>query len=245
MRSRAEFEEAMRWVHWGLNDCQISRMTGIPSHTICDWRNGKRKMYRGGPRRGSDNCPVHGGLIADPATYAYLLGLYLGDGHIVQLGRTYTLRIVLDQKYPIIIQECAAALRCIRGGKVGWQEKVGCTEVAAYWNHWPCVFPQHGPGAKHLRDVSLRSWQKEIASRHPDKLLRGLIHSDGSRDLNWVKGKSYPRYQFANFSTDIQDVFKWACEIYGIHWTQPYWKTVAVSRRLDVAKLDRIIGPKC
>ena len=245
MRSRVEYEEAMRWVTWGLNDCQISRMTGIPRHTVLDWRHGKRKMYEEGNCGTAEGCPVHGGCITDLAAYGYLLGLYLGDGHIAHVGRTYHLRIVLDLKYPIIIQECAAAIACIRGGKVGWQYRIGCMEVSAYWNHWPCVFPQHGPGPKHLRDVSLMSWQEKIVAQHPDKVLRGLIHSDGSRDLNWVKGKSYPRYQLSNYSDDIQQVFKSACEMYGIHWTQPYWKTVAVSRRPDVARLDRIIGPKC
>ena len=189
-------------------------------------------------------CPVHGGGVHDAATYAYLLGLYLGDGHIVRTPRTYNLRIVLDLKYPLIIQECAAAIRSVRGGIVGWQSKVGCMEISGYWNHWPCVFPQHGPGSKHDRDVSLKRWQKDLAALHPQKLLRGLIHSDGSRDLNVVKGKSYPRYQFSNYSKDIQEIFCWACELVGVHWTQPYWKTVAVSRRSDVLKLDGFIGPK-
>ena len=79
---------------------------------------------------------------------------------------------------------------------------------------------------------------------HSGPLLRGLIHSDGSRDLNWVNGKSYPRYQFTNYSVDIQQIFTQACERYGVHWTRTYWKTISVARRADVAKLDEIIGPK-
>ena len=240
MRSLAEYEEAMRWVRWGLNDCQISRMTGIPRHTILDWRHGKRKRHG----MSVSGCPIHGEGVHDAATYAYLLGLYLGDGHIVRTPRTYNLRIVLDLKYPLIIQECAAAIRAVRGGIVGWQSKIGCMEVSGYWNHWPCVIPQHGPGTKHSRDVSLKRWQEDLVVHHPERLLRGLIHSDGSRDLNFVKGKSYPRYQFSNYSKDIQEVFCWACELVGVHWTQPFWKTIAISRREDVAKLDRFIGPK-
>ena len=46
---------------------------------------------------------------------------------------------------------------------------VGCVEVMSYWKHWPCLFPQHGPGAKFKRDVSLQSWQQDIAvSRRAD-----------------------------------------------------------------------------
>ncbi|HWC13259.1 MAG TPA: hypothetical protein VG929_01530 [Actinomycetota bacterium] len=233
----------MRWVRWGLNDCQISRMTGIPRRTVRDWRVGKSQRR---PKKSihAEGCPTHGGRLTDRGTYAYLLGLYLGDGYIVRMGRTFRLRIFLDDKYPLIIQECAAALRCIRDGPIGWQQKIGCTEISAYWNHWPCLFPQHGPGMKHDRDVSLVTWQKRVVERHPERLLRGLIHSDGSRDLNWVKGKSYPRYQFANYSKDIQEVFTWACKLVGVHWTQPFWKTLTVSRRPDVEKVDRFIGPK-
>jgi hypothetical protein len=46
-----------------------------------------------------------------PATYSYLLGLYLGDGHIAQFPRTLRLQIYLDSAYPGIIGECVRALR--------------------------------------------------------------------------------------------------------------------------------------
>lgn len=180
MRSRAEYEEAIRWVTWGLNDCQISRM------------------------------------------------------------------ITLDIRYPNIIDECAAAIDIVRAGKhpAGFVHCPGCVDVNAYWQHWPCVFPQHGPGPKHMRAIELVPWQQEIADTHPDRLLRGLIHSDGSRDLNWVNGKSYPRYQFSNVSADIQEIFCRAVELFGVHWTRPYWNTISIARRPDVEKLDAIIGPK-
>lgn len=43
--------------------------------------------------------------------YAYLLGLYLGDGCISKAKRgVYCLRITLDAKYPQIISECQGAL---------------------------------------------------------------------------------------------------------------------------------------
>jgi hypothetical protein len=71
-----------------------------------------------------------------------------------------------------------------------------------------------------------------------------LIHSDGSRDLNWVNGKSYPRYQFSNNSSDIREIFTNTCDVLRIRWTQPYWKTISISRRRDVTRLDTFIGPK-
>ena len=30
------------------------------------------------------------------------------------------------------------------------------------WQHWPCLFPQHGPGRKHERPIVLEHWQRVI-----------------------------------------------------------------------------------
>ena len=120
--------------------------------------------------------------------------------------------------------------------------------VVLGWNHWPCVFPQHGPGAKHARSVVLHSWQQDIADRYPDLLLRGLIHSDGWRGDNrvTVRGKTYvyPRYQFVNYSEDIQKIFCRACDVYGVSWRQMKWNTISIARKDDVAKLDLVVGLK-
>jgi hypothetical protein len=71
-----------------------------------------------------------------------------------------------------------------------------------------------------------------------------LIQSDGCRDKNVVKGKSYPRYAFTNNSEDIKEIFCSALDLLGIHWTKPNMKSIAVSRRRDVAILDSFVGPK-
>ena len=77
--------------------------------------------------------------------------------------------------------------------KVGIIQNPGCVEVGSYSRHWICMFPQHGPGRKHLRSIVLRPWQEEIAlTRHPEMLLRGLIHSDGYRGMNRIKGRYAP-----------------------------------------------------
>lgn len=120
----------------------------------------------------------------------------------------------------------------------------GCVEVYSYWKHWPCLFPQHGRGPKHLRTIRLEDWQRDITRRHPGRLLRGLIHSDGVRVNNEVMGKAYPRYQFTNASADIRSIFCMACDDLGVRWRQSNWRTISVSRRRDVALLDEFIGPK-
>jgi hypothetical protein len=47
---------------------------------------------------------------ADAYSYAYLLGMYFGDGHLANTGRSFQLRVTLDGAYPGIIDECAAAM---------------------------------------------------------------------------------------------------------------------------------------
>ena len=248
MRSDEEFTAVQGLVASGFNDCQVSRLTGIPRGTVRYMRiRGRNGCSTGIRSRGG--CPVCGDGYLDDAAYAYLLGLYLGDGCLSEHPRkVFRLRITLDETYGGIIKECEVAVKTVRssGGDavVGKLQAEGCLVVYNYWKHWPCLFPQHGPGRKHDRTIRLMSWQEKVVDAQPQLLLRGLIHSDGSRDLNWVNGKSYPRYQFTNHSADIRNIFTDACDRLGVHWTHPYWKTIAISRRADVEKLDRIIGPK-
>jgi len=151
MRPRAEYNAALYLVQMGLNDCQIGRILGINRRTICDWRRGNvRRSDRSFP----SSCPRCDGRQLDGASYAYLLGLYLGDGMLSLHPReVFRLRIVLDLKYPGIIGSCTRAIAVVRGDpnkKVSLVPKIGCLEVSAYWKHWPCLFPQHGRGRKHL-----------------------------------------------------------------------------------------------
>src|SRR5438876_8124005 len=128
-----------------------------------------------------------------------------------------------------------SAVRTRGNMSLGYVWKTGCVEITAHWKHWPCLFPQHGSGQKHTRPIKLQSWQDEIVARLPGPLLRGLIHSDGYRGLNWVNGKGYPRYQFTNHSDDIRRIFCRACDQVGVRWCQMIWKTISVARDLDVS----------
>jgi len=238
----------------GLNHCEISRVTGIPRPTVRDWL----KVDTTALIERRSTLPIGGALCrgecrwnerVDPATYAYLLGLYLGDGYICLAPRkanVFYLRVFLDDKYPVIIQSCAASMAAMLPNQVFFIGGAGCTAVASISKHWPCLFPQHGPGMKHTRSVLLEPWQENLAlTLHPRELMRGLIHSDGSRDLNPVKGKDYPRYQFSNRSSDIRDIFANACRAIGVGYTRDQRWTISVARRPDVALLDTFIGPKC
>jgi hypothetical protein len=111
------------------------------------------------------------------------------------------------------------------------------------------VFPQHGPGPKHTRSITLEPWQRWVSiERHPELLLRGLIHSDGCRIRNWAtaRGKryEYTRYMFSNRSSDIRRIFTDACDRAGVDWRQSNAWTISVSRQKSVQMMDRFIGPK-
>src|SRR5918999_6290845 len=125
-----------------------------------------------------------------PAEYCYLLGLYLGDGCISAGPRdVYRLRIHLDLAYPGIVDECETAIqavaprnrvhRLLRTSNYTKGPEPSLVEVSAYSRAWPCLFPQHGPGRKHEREIKLVAWQRALVQRHARSLLRGLIHSDG------------------------------------------------------------------
>ena len=212
-------------------------------------------MPRGGSSGEERTCPKCGHVEHDfaavPVTaYAYLLGLYLGDGTISKARRgVFKLRITLDTRYPGIIAECASAMSAVcPSSKVNQASKVGCIEVFSHSRMWPCLFPQHGPGPKHGRLIALTSWQEKLAAAAPEQMLRGLIHSDGCRVTNRVRAKgkeyAYPRYFFCNHSADIRGIFCRYCEFKGIDCRPDGWKNISIARRVSVELLDSFVGPK-
>jgi hypothetical protein len=180
----------------------------------------------------------------------YLLGLYLGDGVVSRHPRgVWRLRIVQDSRYQALIDACVAAMAEVSAKRPALTNRVGCREIGAYWKHWPCVFPQIGPGEKHLRSIELEGWQQDLVDRHPRELIKGLIHSDGCRVTNRVTGANgkryaYTRYFLSNRSTDIKGIFVRACRSIGVETRPDGPWNISVARRHSVAILDEFIGPK-
>ena len=258
MRSEEEYRQAVQLIDIGINDCEIGRRLGIPRATIRDWRVGVASGSGGrtkfSSRKQIVTCFRCTDGWVDEEAYAYLLGAYLGDGWIWNAHKgVYQLRISCDLRYPDIINEIASHVVIVRGvEKVGFALQEGCVNVYAYWKHWPCMFPQHGPGRKHERRIQLAPWQSQIVAAHPKALIRGLIHSDGNRHVNpitrrlpsGVKHYRYPRYMFKNASSDILTIFTDALDLLEVHWTKSYPRVVSIARAPDVAFLDTFIGPK-
>ena len=185
--------------------------------------------------------------------YVYLLGLYLGDGTLHCMRRdVWLLRVTCDLKYPGIIAGCRAAIEEVSALRPGQVPKVGCVDVYSTWKHWPCVFPQHGPGMKHSRPIVLSDWQARLVETHPRAFVAGLVHSDGCRAMNKIKHLrndevvryEYPRYFFSNRSAEIRQLFIWACGLIGVESRQNNAYNISVAKRASVEILDSFIGPK-
>jgi hypothetical protein len=199
VRTQEEVATVLELVRAGVNDCEIARRTGIPRGTVRGWRIGRVPNFE----RSRAACPVCAGnpLALRQAAYTYLLGLYLGDGCLAAHPRdVYRLRISCASAYPGLIRLCEQAITEVLPVKVNKVGRQGCFEVYSFSKHWICLFPQHGPGRKHERKIELTGWQQELVDADPRPLLRGLLHSDGCRVLNWVNGTPYPRYHFINVS---------------------------------------------
>lgn len=255
MRPQSEFEAALQMFETGLNNSEISRHLNIPRGTIRDWRQTQLDGAKGRTTPSAVDCFRCSPGYVDSEAYAYLLGVYLGDGCISDAKKgVFRLRIVCDLKYPGIIDEIATHVVILhpRGRSVGFVEKKGCVEIYSYWKHWPCLFPQHGIGRKHERRIALEPWQRAIVSTHPKNLIRGLIHSDGNRHINQVqrmlrtglKQYRYPRYVFTNASPDILGIFTDALGYLDVKWTRMNTRDISIARRSDVALLDTFVGPK-
>lgn len=185
MRSVEEVALVRSLLAEGLNDSEISRLTGISRATVRGWRRDPEKTaQRARPDHSCPACghPAHDPTALTPEDYAYLLGMYLGDGCISPHRRgVFHLRITLDTRYPEIIEECREAVASVIRKWPGLTAKAGCVDVSSWSKQWPCLLPQHGPGRKHERPIQLVDWQQAIVDEHPGWLLRGLIHSDGWR----------------------------------------------------------------
>jgi hypothetical protein len=230
----------------GLSTSEIARLVGVPRSTVRDWLAGRVPRGRDRDGAGCGTCGRAHDLAALPAPYVYLLGVYLGDGCLSEHPRgVFKLRISLDARYPGIESECEHAIRSVMPqNRIGRVDLAGWHELYAYSKAWPCLFPQHGPGRKHERTIELTGWQRRLVERWPALLLRGLIHSDGCRFQNTGRAWSHPRYSFDNRSAGIRAIFCDACDLMGLHWTRSGAYTVYVSRKADVAALDRFVGPK-
>jgi len=145
----------------GLMDREVAAISGVSQTTVGRWR-------RSWPPIAIRWRPAH------ESSYAYLLGLYLGDGCVSELRGGATLRITLDLRYPGIIEECwAAMVLAMPKHRPAIVARTGCqaAEVQACGKLWLHASPQHGTGRKHERPITLEPWQ--VSNLSDD--IRGLF----------------------------------------------------------------------
>jgi Homeodomain-like domain len=248
-------ERALELLAQGLSISEVSRRTHVSRAALSDWR---RRADQGRPlfSPGTTPCPRCDPDRAGPVLagdYAYLLGLYLGDGCVSPVSdpakRVWALRVFCADAYPGLIAACGDAMRAVRpGNRIRLLQLRGCTEVNSQSKHWPCLLPQHGPGKKHARAIRLQPWQEKIVHEFTGHFVRGLIHSDGSRSTNRVRHGErcyeYPRYFFTNESADITALFTDALDRLGIAWKRSNRNNISIARREAVARLVEFVGPK-
>ncbi len=256
MKSAGLVRQAIRLHAEGWSQRAIAGELGVSTSTVSRWIGlGPAAIQPARVLKDRSACPTDCPLRDVLGTeYAYLLGQYLGDGWIGATGSSgvHRLEIACCEAYPRVVDEVEAAIAAVVPvSAVGRRAKPGAIVVSSYSTHWPCLFPQHGPGRKHERSIVLEPWQRTIAlDEFPASFVRGLIHSDGWRGVNRSRGANgtvyeYSRYQFCNRSDDIQRLFVEACDRLGVQAKQMNRWTVAVSTRADVARLDEFVGPKC
>ncbi|MEF9903161.1 helix-turn-helix domain-containing protein [Streptomyces sp. P9-A2] len=246
MHNLSTRKRALAMVSQGRSLNSVSHETGISRAAIRSWQHRLEPL----PRMASPAPGPH----ADDHAYTYLLGLCLGDGCISPHRRSgYYLRIACADAWPGLIELCREAIARARPGiGIYTQQKQGCVMITSYSPHWPQLFPRHGPGKKHDRSIALQSWQQALVDEHPWEFVRGLIHSDGCRIINWttrmVRGErkryEYPRYFFTNLSADIIRLFTTSLDQVGVEWRQPNPRDISVAKKASVALMDLHLGPK-
>jgi hypothetical protein len=255
MYPKATVELAKTLSDLGLLDRENAAICGVSVAAIRHWRRGSR---RSGGRRNRDGdaprCLRCHDRPLDENAYAYLLGLYLGDGHMT-LGRkgVWALSITCCDGWPGLMAQARLAMSTVMpSSKVFAVARTGCTEIKSTSKHWLCLFPQHGPGRKHQREIRLEPWQEQIVTEYPGDFARGLFHSDGYRGINRIRRPlkdgdrwyEYPRYLFVNQSADIHRLCGQTLDRLGVAWRFSKPTTISVARREAVARLDVFVGPK-
>src|SRR3954453_2619863 len=176
MHSWQTRQTALELLTQGHSREEVSRWLGVPPSTVCKWATAPPETHAAAAQRECVRCSTPPRLPRYPGSYVYLLGLYLGDGHITQHRRSKALSIYCTASWPGLVEECATAIAAVVPNRVCRVPRQGCIEVKAYSQHWDCLFPQHGVGMKHTRPIELAKWQTILVEDNPRPLLRGLFH---------------------------------------------------------------------
>lgn len=208
--------------------------------------------------RGSIRLYLKGGYATPPPTksvsslaelnknqiiaYSYLLGVYLGDGHIDKMPRTYRLRVSCSTAHQDVIKNQRIALKCLfPNNKISTVYPknvdgsfVNCIVLQLYNSNLPNLFLQYGIGNKHDRDVSLKVEQLNLLDKH--LCLAGLVDTDGSvfkysTDKNGI--------EFSNKSVDIINLYCSLLEEFNISYRRRQKTRNGIGEGIEVVAVRR------
>ena len=164
MRPESDVRRVFELWDQGLSRLAIARETGVSHTQVRRWLRRELDAVLSSPMRldtpSCDGTTCELVSTVDEPAYAYLFGMYLGDGWLTRGRRdVFRLLIALCDAHPAIRTECEAAISAVMPGRsVGAVRRIGCHDLSCYSKHWPCLFPQHGPGRKHTRPIVLETW---------------------------------------------------------------------------------------
>ena len=229
-----------------------SRRSAVGAATISD-----AASRAGKPRdRVLPDCD---GAQLDVAAYAELLGWYLGDGRISRHGATCrrcasscdaTLR--RGDHRATSSSRCAASSR--RGTMPPRPDKPGCVVITVGLEALAVPVPAARPRAQaRAPDRARATGSRTIVEAFPAAFLRGLFHSDGCRVNNWATRDGRRREEALRLPAlavhqQLRRTSASSAAGRSISSTSrggsPTAKTISVSRREGVARLDELIGLK-
>lgn len=242
----------------GLSDYKVSEKLGISRPNIQRWRkqyfsNSSKMMKRKEileasalKRYGDPNNMDVTKLPSD--SYAYILGMYLGDGCLSKSTkcRTCTLYITQNREYDIVVNDCLNHLKNLMKEfdiepTVVYRKNSKACDIKINSVYTLKLFPQHGEGLKHDRKINLEDWQWTHVEKEPWMFIKGLMHSDGSKYFDKYNSKWH--WQFTNRSEDIKDILCQVCDTVGLQWTRCK-QNVSFYKSESVIMLNENVGEK-
>lgn len=235
------YTKAKEYFEDGLNFREISQILKVHKSTVSYWARNSFKITN--PKLPASAEALRKCCVQNKQHYSYIIGCYLGDGCISKLQRTYKLRISSSTAHPDIIKQRKRSLEKIfplNKVAVSKIKSAECVEIRVHNSGIPIIFPRHGNGAKHKRNITLEDWQSDIIYSEPECFIKGLIDTDGSYFI--VNGKY--RYRFTNKSKQIANLYMEVMSHLGIS-AKPTIKSDGViniftNAKIEVEKLDKL-----
>jgi hypothetical protein len=129
--------QAVALMRQGVPNRTVAERLNVPRGTVGWWRSEDRRA-RGETYEQPTDCPRCTGREFDQVAYAYLLGLYLGDGHIISKRKQHHLSVFCNAMQTGLISAAEDAMRKVMPlPSVKQRYKPGCVEVKSYTTSSP------------------------------------------------------------------------------------------------------------